>query len=230
MKNFIAVLFFSFLFTSAQVQSKRTSLPVNEFEQAISSTNVQILDVRTAGEYNSGHLKKALQADWYNQQQFTERTAHMDKSKPVYVYCLTGIRSAAAVKQLKQKGFLNIQDLKGGLTAWKLANKPVEGTAKVKQITLAEYKAQVQAEKTVLVDFGAGWCPPCKKMEPVIAQLKNQAAGKYKVVNIDASVQIEIMKQMRVESLPVFIVYKNGKEVWRRQGMATLDELKTKLL
>ena len=85
MKNMIAILFISILLPSCQAQNKQATLPANDFEKAISNTNVQILDVRTTGEYNSGHLKKSLQADWYNQQQFKERTGNMDKSKPVYV-------------------------------------------------------------------------------------------------------------------------------------------------
>ena len=230
MKKIIAVFFVCCLVTSCQAQNRSSSLSVVEFEKAINNPNVQVLDVRTSAEYNSGHLKKSLQADWYNQQQFKERTSNMDKTKPIYVYCLTGVRSASAVKQLKQDGFTNVQDLKGGLTAWKLVNKPVEGVAKVKQISLAEYNAQVNSTKLVLVDFGAEWCPPCKKMEPVIAKLKSEASDKYKVVNIDAATQTEIMKQMKVDALPVFIVYKNGKEVWRKQGVATLEELKSKLL
>lgn len=229
MKHVISIIILSVLSFSIYAQNN-SSLPVNGFEQGIRSNNVQVLDVRTAAEYNSGHLKKSLQADWYNQQQFKERTNNMDKSKPVYVYCLTGVRSAAAVKQLKQNGFGNVQDLKGGLTAWKLANKPVEGAANVKQITLAEYTAKVNSTKPVLVDFGAEWCPPCKKMEPVIAQLKNEAADKYKVIIIDGATQIDIQKQLKIEAFPVFIVYKNGKEVWRKQGVATLEELKAKLL
>ncbi|MFZ1530066.1 MAG: thioredoxin domain-containing protein [Ferruginibacter sp.] len=230
MKKIIVALAVCLLIISCQAQNNPSTLPANDFEKAINNPNVQVLDVRTAAEYNSGHLKKSLQADWYNQQQFKERTNSMDKSKPVYVYCLTGIRSAAAVKQLKQNGFNNVQDLKDGLTAWKLAKKPVEGAAKVKQITLAEYNAQVNSTKPVLVDFGAEWCPPCKKMEPVIAQLKNEAADKYKVVNVDGATQIDIQKQLKIEAFPVFIVYKNGKEVWRKQGIVTLEEIKSKLL
>jgi len=95
---------------------------------------------------------------------------------------------------------------------------------------MLEYNIQVTSSKPVLVDFGAEWCPPCKKMEPVISQLKNEAADKYKVVNIDAATQTDILIQMNIEALPVFIVYKNGKEVWRKQGVATLEELKSKLL
>ncbi len=230
MKNFIVLLFLGLLINSCQAQPKITSLPVNDFENAVRKNDVQVLDVRTAGEYNASHLKNSLQADWYNQQQFKDRTDNMDKSKPVYVYCLTGVRSAAAVIQLKQNGFSNVLDLEGGLTAWKLANKPVEGAAKVKQITLAEYNIQVKSNKTVLVDFGAEWCPPCKKMEPVITQLKNEAADKYKVINIDGATQIDIQKQLKIEAFPVFIVYKNGKEVWRKQGIATMEELKSKLV
>lgn len=230
MKNIISILFISILLPSCQAQTKQTSLPVNEFENAINGSYAQVLDVRTAAEYKSGYLKKSLQADWYNQQEFKDRTSNMDKSKPVYVNCLTGVRSAAAAKKLKQNGFSNVLDLKGGLTAWNLANKPVVNAVKVKQITLAEYLAQVNSTKTVLVDFGAEWCPPCKKMEPVIARLKTEASGKYKVVNIDAATQTDIMKQMKVDALPAFIVYKNGKEVWRKQGVAVLEELKSKLL
>lgn len=59
-------------------------------------------------------------------------------------------------------------------------------------------------------------------MEPVIAQLENEAPYKYKVVNIDAVTQTEIMKQMKV-ALPVFIVYKNSKEVWQKQGIPSLE-------
>lgn len=226
----ISALFLCFVAVSCQAQNRSSSLPVIEFEKAINSGNVQVLDVRTAAEYSSGHLKKSLQADWYNQKQFKERVNALDKSKPVYVYCLTGVRSAAAVKQLRQNGFSNVQDLQGGLTAWKLASKPVEGAAKVKQISLAEYNAQVNSTKPVLVDFGAEWCPPCRKMEPVITQLKKEAGEKYKVVNIDGATQIDIQKQLNIEAFPVFIVYKNGKEVWRKQGIISIEELKWQLL
>lgn len=229
MNHFIALVSLFFITKSCSSQQKFNSLSVPEFEEAISGSNVQVLDVRTAAEYSSGHLKKSLQADWYNQKQFKERVSALNKSMPVYVYCLTGVRSAEAVKQLKQNGFPIVQDLKGGLTAWKLANKPVENAAKVKQITFAEYTAFVSSDKPVLVDIGAEWCPPCKKMEPVIAQLKNEAAHKYQVVNIDGATQTDIQKQLNIEAFPVFIVYKNGKETWRKHGVVSIEELKSQL-
>ncbi len=230
MKRFSVLVLISLIITYCQAQSKESSLTVIGFEQAINISGVQLLDVRTAAEYNSGHLRKSLQADWYNQQQFKDRTQHLDKSKPLYVYCQTGIRSAATVKLLKKNGFINVQDMKGGLIAWKKTDKPVEGAIKVIQLTLRDYNEQISSSNTVLVDFGASWCPPCRKMEPIITQLKNGSANRYSVVNIDAATQTDLLKQLNIEALPVFIVYKNGKEVWRKQGIVTLEELKSKLL
>ena len=54
-----------------------------KFAEAIKSDNVQVLDVRTADEYKSGHIKKALQANWLNKIEFNDRTTHLDKNKPV---------------------------------------------------------------------------------------------------------------------------------------------------
>jgi rhodanese-related sulfurtransferase len=229
MKNLFTLAIFYFMGFTGNAQNIKPTLSVTAFEKAISNSNIQVLDVRTATEYNSGHLKNSLQADWYDQQQFKDRTQHFDKTKPVYVYCQTGIRSAAAVALLKKNGFSNVHDLNGGLNAWKQADKPVEDIAKVEQITKDEYNKEINSSGVVLVDFGAAWCPPCKQMEPVIEQLENEAVGKYKIVKIDAATQVAILKQMNIDVLPVFIIYKNGKLVWRKQGVSTLEELKSKL-
>lgn len=229
MRIILAILFLSTYLPSSKAQV-HTALLASKFENAINRSNIQLLDVRTSAEYKAGHLKNSFQADWYNQQQFKERVGNLDKSKPVYVYCLTGIRSAEAVKQLKQNGFSNVHDLKGGLTAWKLANMPVVGETQIKQISFQEYIERIKSSGSVLVDFSAEWCPPCKKMEPVITKLERDAFDKYIVVKVDAATQTEIMKLLKVEALPVFIVYKKGIAVWRKQGIVSLEELKSKLL
>lgn len=87
---------------------------------------VQLLDVRTAAEYQRGHLKNTLQADWLDKKQFAERTEHLDKLKPILVYCASGVRSGEAMKWLAAKGFTNVANLKGGLSAWKMDGKPLE--------------------------------------------------------------------------------------------------------
>lgn len=228
MKRFFSLLLLSALLVSCQGQAQ-DGLTATEFEKRIQTGESQLLDVRTAGEFQSGHLKNSLQADWLNNKEFTERIKYLDKSKPLLVYCASGVRSAAAAKYLLAQGFTNVQNLKGGLTAWKLEGKKVEQPVGTTQMTLDAYKTLTVSAEVVLVDFGAEWCPPCKKMEPVLNQLQKELGGQFKLVKVDGGMDVDVMKAQQVESLPVFIIYKNGKETWRKQGVVELSELKEKL-
>jgi rhodanese-related sulfurtransferase len=200
-------------------------LNVPAFEQALQQGNPQILDVRTAGEYQSGHLLHALQADWLNKPQFSDRVQYLDKQKPVLVYCASGVRSAAAAKWLKQNGFADVKSLEGGMTAWKLQGKEIVAPDAKPQMSQETYHALVQSADVVLVDFGAEWCPPCKQMEPVLGKLQKEYAGKFKFVKVDGGNDINIMKAEKVSALPVFIIYKKGKEIWRKEGVVSGEEL-----
>lgn len=201
-----------------------TDLTVGEFEKGIKQPNVQVLDVRTFGEYQSGHLKDALLADWTNQEQFTERAQSLDKSKPVYTYCLSGVRSGAAAEWLRENGY-TAYNMNGGIAAWKRAGMPLEEAAIVQQMTLTEYQSLIPNDKIVLVDVGAVWCPPCKKMNPVIDSLSKAKNLQFHLVKLDGGDQTEISKQLGVESFPTFIIYKNGKEVWKKSGIMNVKEL-----
>lgn len=199
------------------------------FEKQITETHPQLLDVRTAGEYQTGHLTSAMQADWLNKEQFADRVQYLDKSKPVLVYCASGVRSAAAAKWLKENGFIHVSNLKGGLTAWKMEGRSIEAPAATAQMTVAQYQAKTVSAGVVLVDFGAEWCPPCIQMKPVLEKLEKELPGAFTLVKVDGGNDIDVMKSQKVAALPVFIVYKNGKETWRKQGVVALNELKKAL-
>lgn len=196
---------------------------VDEFEKGLTQANIQLLDVRTAGEFRSGHLKGSLQANWNDQKEFTERTASLDKEKTVYIYCLSGGRSHAAAEKLRGEGY-KVVELKGGINAWKRSDKPVEGASNEKQMTMADYQQQIAGKEYVLVDFGAEWCPPCRKMEPIVNNFlaANKAISFFK---IDGGVHTDLMKTLNVDGLPTFILLKNGTEVWRYKGVLTAEEL-----
>lgn len=219
-----------FLVGCALSQQKSTELEASDFEKQITAGNTQLLDVRTAGEYRSGHIRGALQADWNNKNQFADRTQYIDKSRPVYVYCLSGGRSAAAAAWLRKNGFKDVWELKGGILQWKSLQKPLEGNSSVPQMTASEYQSLVNSQPVVLVDFGAEWCPPCKKMEPVLNTLQQEYGNKFKLVKVDGGNDADIMKANNVEALPVFILYKNGKAVWRKEGIASKEELQQQIL
>lgn len=196
----------------------------NQFEKGLEQADVQLLDVRTAGEYQTGHIKKALQANWNDQQEFADRTSALDKQKPVYIYCLSGPRSSAAAEWLRTNGFQQVVELKAGFNGWKRNGKPIEGMANVKQMTFAEYQQQIAGKEYVLVDFGAEWCPPCRKMEPIV----NDFLAQHKEISflkIDGGTHTDLMKQLNAEGLPTFILLKKGLEVWRYKGVLTPEEL-----
>lgn len=198
-------------------------MSVDDFEKNLDTAKIQLLDVRKPEEYKAGHLNGAFQADWLDKKQFEERVQYMDKSKPVYVYCLVGGRSAAAANWLAEKGFKNIVNMQGGVAAWKKEGKPLVAISSVPQMKAEEYNQLVHSFSLVLVDFGAEWCIPCKQMEPILEQLQKEHK-EFKLVKIDAGVQDEIVKTYNVEGLPVFILYKNGKEVWRQEGVVDKKE------
>ena len=208
---------------TAQVKNNLTA---DEFEKGINNKDsIQILDVRTPGEYAGGHLKGALLADWNNKKEFDRRIAFIDKNKPVYVYCLAGGRSAAAADKMRAAGYQQVFELNGGINSWKAAGKPVEGKTEGKQMTIEEFNGAIQSAGTVLVDFGAEWWPPCRTMEPVLKNLEASHAGKFLLVKVDGGKDEAVMKAYNVTALPVFIIFKDGKQVWRKDGVADVEEI-----
>ncbi len=125
MKHVTKLLFL--LLTSVTVNAQhKTVLPVNDFEKAVQTKPVQLVDVRTAQEFSEGFIKNAVNFDWNNQAQFVAQAKKLDKTKPVYVYCLAGVRSDKAADWLITNGFSTVINLDGGIKAWKAANKKLE--------------------------------------------------------------------------------------------------------
>jgi rhodanese-related sulfurtransferase len=219
----------SFLISCAQT-STNTSLTLNAaaYKEAIAAKNIQVLDVRTAAEFNGGHIQNALQANWLDQKEFTDRTQHLDKNLPVYVYCQAGGRSASAQEALEAKGY-KVINLEGGMSNWKMNGFPVDGAGNKAQMRVEDFDKTIASNKMVLVDIGADWCPPCRKMLPVLETLKQKPAAPFYFLAVDGGDDIEVMKSLKSEGLPTFILFKNGKEIWRHQGLVTVEEFNAAL-
>jgi rhodanese-related sulfurtransferase len=223
-QRYLGVLLLCMLAHAATAQE----VDVNTFEKGIQQPAIQVFDVRTAQEYNTGHLPNALQADYTNKTEFAERVKYLDKQKPVYVYCLSGGRSHAAAQWMRENGFRKVVEMEGGVRSWTAAGKPLTGASTgVKQLAVNEFKNAVKSG-WVLVDVGAEWCPPCRAMSPVLEQFL-QKHPQVKLVKVDGGRDQDVMKAVNANSLPTFIAYKDGKETGRKQGVVTLQELEETL-
>ena len=228
MKNRI-LYFLSTAFFLLACNSNAQNVDANTFEQKIKAGGVQVLDVRTAGEYSGSHLKNVMLADWTDKAQFAERTKYLDKNKTLLVYCAAGGRSGQAAVWLKEQGFKDVVNLQGGITAWNAAGKPVVREGGAVELSTTAFNATISSNNLVLVDVGAAWCPPCRKMEPVLEALAKELQGKYTLLKVDGGNDATVMKEIGAAVLPTYMVYKNGKLSWKKEGIVSLQELKEAL-
>lgn len=111
--------FLSALFGTKNTNSDKIAiLDAAMYGEAIKGKKVQLVDVRTANEFKGGHIKNAVNIDFFNTSGFNKSFEKMDKDKPVYLYCRSGARSQKAAKRLVAMGFSKIYDLKGGYSRW----------------------------------------------------------------------------------------------------------------
>ena len=103
-----------------------TSVSANEFEQLIQQPTMQLVDVRTTEEYINGHIAGAVNMNVTDPSGFfTEQIADLDKTKPVAIYCRSGVRSKIAAKEMIAIG-LEVYELGGGILDWLNQGKPVD--------------------------------------------------------------------------------------------------------
>lgn len=193
------------------------------------STNAQMLDVRTPDEFGKGHIEGADNINW-NDKSFAEKVAKLDKDKPLFVYCLAGGRSAAAVKKLNELGFKEIFDLEGGILSWRANNLPeVAPGTYIQGMNLADYEKMKQGDGLILVDFYAEWCGPCKKMKPYLDRIAKSKNPKVSVKRIDVDQHPELVKLLNIGAIPVLKLYKAQEQVWQHEGYILEKELKKQL-
>lgn len=80
------------------------------------------------------------------------------------------------------------------------------------------YSEMINSNPVVLVEFYASWCPHCKRMMPVVEQVKELLAGKVNVHQFDIDENEELSDREGVKTIPTFIIYRDGKEQWRQSG------------
>lgn len=87
------------------------------------------------------------------------------------------------------------------------------------EVTDATFDGEVLGQPIpVLVDFGAEWCHPCRKLDPLVEELSSEWGARVKVVHVDADANVATTMRFQVLGLPTLIVIVDGQPVARLQG------------
>jgi len=239
MKTFIKIIAAIIILNSCNNNQAQQSVSVIEnvdaktFKELVDAGKGIILDVRTPEEVLEGYINNASTINLYDDE-FNAKINLIQKDKQIYVYCKYGARSSEAAELLKNNGFSKVYNLKGGISEWENNGFPIvkpDGTKdeKIQQITLADFKDLLTTDKPVLVDFHTIWCSPCRKMAPIIDGIEEKYKDKAVVMRIDVDKSKEVGKAYKIQGVPVFILFKNGEEIWKHNGMISEEELKKQI-
>ena len=219
-------LIFSFIAFSCSGQSSKKveTISALAFSEKIKSiTNPQIIDVRTPEEFSSDHIENAANINW-NSETFLKNVEQYDKSKPVFVYCLSGGRSKKASDKLVEMGFYKVYDLQGGIMKWNAAgfSKPSD---KIIGMCSQEYGDLLKSKPKIMINFYADWCEPCKKMKPYITKMQSELKDQIAIVRLDADENKTLISDLKLDGLPVILIYENAELKWKNIGFISEEDL-----
>ena len=225
---FFLIIVFSISSCKGQTSKNIVTIAPEAFAKKMSETpKAQILDVRTPEEFASEHIDNATNINWLGND-FVAGAEKFDKSKPVFVYCKSGGRSAKAAAKLEELGFKTIIQLEGGMMKWNAAglSKPSD---KIIGMCPQEYAELLNSDKKVLIDFYAEWCAPCKKMTPYILQMQKDLGDKVVIIRLNADENKTMINELKISELPTLLIYENKELKWKHSGFIGEEDLKKQL-
>lgn len=90
----------------------------------------------------------------------------------------------------------------------------------VKELTRENFEQEaLQSKDTVLIDFWASWCGPCRMLSPIVDEVAQEAPAGVKVCKVNVDEQPELAQRYNVMSIPTLIVLKNGQQVTSSVGV-----------
>ena len=94
---------------------------------------------------------------------------------------------------------------------------------------MTTFNEVINSGETVLVDFSAEWCGPCKMMVPILKELKSQVKDDVKIIKVDIDKQPQIASEYQISDVPTLMIFKNGEVKWRQSGVLPAHQLRSVL-
>ena len=142
---------------------------------------------------------------------------------------------------MRADGFSQVYDMAGGMLKWRAAKlpettevpgqvqtpAPTSGTAmaSAKNLTKEQFEEMTRSSKTVLIDFYADWCAPCKKMEPYLKEIATDMSDKVHLVRINVDENQQLAMELGIDAIPVLRVYKKNALSWNNMGYVDKEEV-----
>ena len=95
-----------------------------------------------------------------------------------------------------------------------------------KPVTDATFASDVlQSDKVVLVDFWAEWCAPCKKVDPLLAEIANEMGDRVQIVKVNIDENPDTPGKYGVRGIPTMLLFKDGQAVAQKVGAAPRGQI-----
>ncbi len=115
---FLGMMLFINYACLSQTDLSQNLITPAQLEKAMAVDTMLLIDVRTAVEFDGGHIDSAIHVDYLKEPQFINHFEKINKDTPLLLYCRSGNRSARARVLLKKLGFNTVYDLQGGYKNW----------------------------------------------------------------------------------------------------------------